>query len=172
MKFTRSPQSGFSLVEVVFALGIAAFCLLNIVGVLLFGVQGAQTTGEQTAAVGLAMDVISDLRVTPLSTSSNPMPKSPHFNISMPLAQTPAPTPVPVTIYFDTGGNPGVVNATPGATAVYRLSVGITPPVTGQRTATQVRVMVTWPAMADANPANWPRNYRGRWETMINLDRN
>jgi hypothetical protein len=57
------------------------------------------------------------------------------------------------------------------------VSIAFTPPAKGNssitpRTATMVRILITWPAMADIDPTKWPTNFSGSYETVTALDRN
>ena len=84
-------KSGFSLVEVTLALGIAAFCLIAVFGLLPVGVQTNRNATSQTAATNVMAAVISDLRATPAACT-----KSLQFGI---LLGGPA-----TTLYFDAQG--------------------------------------------------------------------
>lgn len=56
------PAAAFSLVEVVLSLGIAAFALVALLGVLPLGLQSHKEASEQIAAVNLASTIIADLQ--------------------------------------------------------------------------------------------------------------
>ena len=57
--------TAFSLVEVTLALGIAAFCLIAVFGIMPVGVQTNRNATSQTAATNIMAAVIADLRATP-----------------------------------------------------------------------------------------------------------
>jgi uncharacterized protein (TIGR02598 family) len=57
--------SGFSLVELTLALGVAAFCLIALFGLLAVGVQTNRNATSQTAATNIVAAVVADLRATP-----------------------------------------------------------------------------------------------------------
>jgi Tfp pilus assembly protein PilV len=59
------PAAAFSLVEVTLALGIAAFCLITVFGLMPIGVQTNRNATSQTAATSIVAAVIADLRATP-----------------------------------------------------------------------------------------------------------
>ncbi len=61
--------SAFSLVEVTLALGIAAFCLIAVFGLIPVGVQTNRNATSQTAATNIMAAVIADLRATPKCTT-------------------------------------------------------------------------------------------------------
>src|SRR5207244_4996941 len=53
---------GFSLVEIVLALGVAAFCLIAVMGMLPVGLKTQQASVNQTKANAVISQVIDDLR--------------------------------------------------------------------------------------------------------------
>ena len=57
--------AGFSLVEVTLAIGIAAFCLMAVFGVMPIGLQTSRNAASQTAATNIMAAVVADLRATP-----------------------------------------------------------------------------------------------------------
>src|SRR5438876_4585783 len=62
MIFGLRRVHGFSLVEVTLALGIAAFCLLAVFGLMPIGVQTNRNTTSQSAAANIIAAVVADLR--------------------------------------------------------------------------------------------------------------
>ena len=62
---SKSRAAAFSLVEVTLALGVAAFCLLAVLGLLPVGVQTNRNASSQTIASNIIATVVSDLRTTP-----------------------------------------------------------------------------------------------------------
>ena len=59
----RSPSiAAFSLVELTLALGIAAFCLIAVLGLVPVGVQTNRNATSQTAATNILSSVVSDIR--------------------------------------------------------------------------------------------------------------
>src|SRR5207248_1091899 len=58
MKMLRPHTAGFSLIEVALALGVAAFALVAIIGLIPVGLNSNQASSEQTAAAGLAAGII------------------------------------------------------------------------------------------------------------------
>jgi len=55
----------FSLVELTLALGIAAFCLLAVFGLMPVGVQTTRNSTSQTAATNILSSIASDIRASP-----------------------------------------------------------------------------------------------------------
>ena len=66
------PAAAFSLVEVTLALGIAAFCLIAVFGLMPVGVQTNRNATSQTAATDIIAAIVSDLRATPKTVSTSP----------------------------------------------------------------------------------------------------
>src|SRR5438105_9667881 len=67
----RRSKCAFSLVEVTLALGIAAFCLIAVFGLMPVGVQTNRNATSQTAATSLMAAVVSDLRATPKANATS-----------------------------------------------------------------------------------------------------
>jgi type II secretory pathway pseudopilin PulG len=65
MKRLRFNVGAFSLVEITLALGVAAFCLLAVFGLVPVGVQTNRNATSQTAATNVMSAVIADMRATP-----------------------------------------------------------------------------------------------------------
>ena len=83
MIFGPRRVHAFSLVEVTLALGIAAFCLIAVFGLMPVGVQTNRNATSQTAATNVMAAVISDLRATPSNSTT-----SVEFGISVPTDAT------------------------------------------------------------------------------------
>jgi uncharacterized protein (TIGR02598 family) len=151
---TTQSRSGFSLVEVTLALGVAAVCLLAVFGLLPIGLKTQQTAIEQTAATRIISAVVSDLRSTAGTATTSSV-----FAINIPANSAPSSS----TIYFDTEGH-----FTPAIDANSRYLLTITFPAnsTGGRGATFVHLQVSWPAAATV------ANAAGTAETFLALDRN
>jgi uncharacterized protein (TIGR02598 family) len=72
MIFWNCKTAAFSLVEVTLALGVAAFCLLAVLGLLPVGVQTNRNASSQTIASNIIATVVSDLRTTPAVAMTSP----------------------------------------------------------------------------------------------------
>jgi uncharacterized protein (TIGR02598 family) len=142
----RRKTWAFSLVEVTLALGIAAFCLIAVFGLMPVGVQTNRNATSQTAAGNIIAAVVCDLRATPKNATS-----SSQFNIA--FGTNPPP------MYFD---GTGQFATTVGANSRYQLNItwyGST----GLRYAD---LKLTWPAAAT------PANASGSAEMFAAFDRN
>jgi len=146
-------MGAFSLVEVTMALGIAAFCLLAIFGLLPVGMKSHQNAIEQTAVAGIATGIMADLRTTPATNST-----SPNYNIAIPTN---------TKLYLREDGS---ATSASGTDSKYLAWVSFSVPPQ-PRAATMVHLLITWPAAADLNN-NPPVNYSGSFEAVSALDRN
>ena len=127
-----SAAVAFSLVEVTLALGIAAFCLIAVFGLIPVGMQTNRNAASQTVATNIMAAVVSDLRATPTTK-----PASGQFAITFATSGT-------QTRYFDAYG---IQSASPTADSRYRLDITWNSAPTGLLYA---YLKVWWPATATA----------------------
>lgn len=170
MKMRAASTAGFSLIEVALALGVAAFALVAIFGLLPIGLNSNQASIEQTAAAALAAGLVADLRATAVAIP--PVEKnSPRYQVPLPMTGS-----VRHSLFLrEDGSAVGAVDAdaNPAQDPRYRATLFITAPATAtQKAATTVRVLVTWPAVADATAATLPIKFMGSFEVITALDRN
>ena len=92
MKLWHYRTAAFSLVEVTLALGVAAFCMIAVFGLLPVGVQTNQRATSQTAATSIMANVIADVRSTPKPPSIN---TSVQYQVRFGTSKT---------LYFDSSG--------------------------------------------------------------------
>jgi uncharacterized protein (TIGR02598 family) len=145
MKYPLRRVPAFSLVEVTLALGVAAFCLIAVFGLLPVGVQTNRNATSQTAATNIMAAVVADLRATPTFNAT-----STQFGITFGTN---------ATRYFDSTGQ---FTTSLNTNSRYQLNVtwyGST----GLRYAD---VKITWPAAAT------PANAIGSTEMFVAFDRN
>lgn len=166
----RNNLAAFTLAEVTLAIGIASFGMLAIFGLLPVGVNSNNTSIEQTAASGLSSTIISDLRATPKSTPPTAQ-NSPRFNIPIPATGS-----VTRTLFLkEDGAAAGAVdaNASAATSPRYRATISLgAPSSAAQKSSTSVRILITWPALADSTAASTPSKFSGYFETVTALDRN
>jgi Tfp pilus assembly protein PilV len=168
----------FSLVEVTLAMGVAAFCLLAVFGLMPIGVQTNRNATSQTRATNIMAAVIADLRATP-KTAGTWTGTSSQFCITIPAI----PTVTPITLYFDSEGRcsndlAGTTGHCPGVTwdpaLQTRYQVNITfsqqnpTPVLPALPTIYADLRVTWPAAV--NPATTTPS--GSAEMFAAFDRN
>src|SRR5438034_3041702 len=121
--------AGFSLVEIVLALGVAGFCLVAIVGLMPVGVQTNRNANSQTAATNIMAAIVADLRSTPAAATT-----SPHFAITFDTEKT---------LFF---GASGQASTSLGPDSRYRLNITWSSAPIGLHYAV---LKVTWPASVD-----------------------
>src|SRR5262245_18920339 len=129
MRFRNYKSSAFSLVEVTLALGVAAFCLIALFGLIPVSMQTNRNATSQTAATSIIAGVEADLRATPTANAT-----SAQFGITFGTN---------ATLYFDGAGQ-----ATTLLTTNSRYQLNVTwnnAPPTGSQYAD---LKVTWPATA------------------------
>jgi uncharacterized protein (TIGR02598 family) len=176
------PTAGFSLVEIALAVGVMAFCLVAVLGLLPIGQSSDQAAIEQTTAAGIAASLAADLRQTPLAAANSTAdPQSPRFLVSVPQISGDTLT---HTLFFTVDGTVAATNGTtvsaqdqnanPSLSPRYRATMVFTLPAhpNQDRTATVVRILLTWPAMASPTGGSLPTQFTGSFETIIALDRN
>jgi uncharacterized protein (TIGR02598 family) len=127
-------SAGFSLVEVTLALGVAAFCLITLFGLLPVGVKTNQNSTSQTAAAAVLSSVVADLRATPKTSLT-----SRQYGITIGT---------PKVLYFDGEGR-AVTPADPNPNPRYRLTVTFPANPPGTFAPTFVTLKVSWPALVD-----------------------
>jgi uncharacterized protein (TIGR02598 family) len=123
----RASHHAFSLVEVTLALGIAAFCLIAVFGLMPVGVQTNRNATSQTAATNIIASVIADMRATTSSIS-------PQYGITFGAAKT---------LYFDGSGQSTTLL---GPNSRYRVRITFPSSPAGLSYAV---VKITWPAPVD-----------------------
>ena len=134
MRPRRGYSVGFSLVEVSLALGVAAFCLIALFGLLPLGLKTNQNSISQTAAATLLSSVVADLRATPKTSQT-----SRQYEITFGTAKV---------LFFDTEGR-AVTPADPNMNRRYRLTVTFPSSPAGAFAPRFVSLKVSWPALVD-----------------------
>jgi uncharacterized protein (TIGR02598 family) len=138
-------QAAFSLVELTIALGIAAFCLIAVFGLVPVGVQTNRNATSQTAATNILTSVVSDIRASPGGQSITK-----KYGINRGKGN-------PTTVCFDGQGGwtklSGTGTVCP-ANSVYRLFVQVDQTPGGKFFPASAWLRVSWPAAA--NPSATP----------------
>jgi len=149
MKRSICVATAFSLIEVTLALGIAAFGLIAVFGLMPVGVQTNRNASSQTAATNIMTAVVADLRATPTTTGS-----SAQFGISYATIGT-------QVRYFDASGTASTL-----LTASSRYRLEITWNTAAPSGSAYADLKVLWPAAATA------ANASGSTEMFAAFDRN
>jgi len=155
MNARDARDSGFSLVEVVIAMGIAAFCLVAMLGLLPSGLKQVKISSEETAATAVMTSLVTDLRNTPPGTNAT---NSPLFQIPIPQAGSEA---APQTIYIAEDGSPVPTSLDARYCALVTLGVS-----TNASAFTFGSIQIYWPAAARLS------NAQGQVETVVGFNRN
>jgi uncharacterized protein (TIGR02598 family) len=161
-----NKNTGFSLVEVTFALGLSAFCLTVLLGLIPAGLRSARSSNAKCNASDIATCLISDLQNTMKRTD----PTDPNKTVDDLIVHEAGDTASTQVVYYSeqvgsTGS--GHFSTSLNANARYRLSVTMQPPASStQRGATNVHIQLTWPAVAKMDLAE------GTLELFTALDRN
>ena len=124
----------FSLIEVTFAMGVAAICLLAVSALLTVGVQTNKRSTSQNIATNILAAAVADLHAMPkVPFGQAPTAASPLFGIP-PLGATPP-------LFFDMNG----IQTNVAAEQYYRLTVTTTN--SGVTAPTYAWFQITWPAI-------------------------
>jgi len=158
--------SAFSLVEVTLALGIAAFCLIAVFGLLPVAALTNRNATSQTAATNIMAAVIADLRATPRTNSTS-------LQFALPFGTN-------TTRYFDSQAqcscdSAGLQKAnpltrtcssvwTPALQPRYRMTITWS----GSSSLRYAGLKVTWPAAVDPTITT----PSGATEMLAGFDRN
>ena len=147
--------SAFSLIELTVAIGIGAFCLLAVMGLIPIAVQTNRNATSQAAANNIMSAVSADLRATPKINTS-----SAQFGITFGTCKR---------LYFNSEGqvvSSGVCDPSTQVTPTSRYQVNVTWSNSGWSQLRYADVKVTWPAAATA------ANASGSTEMFAAFDRN
>jgi type II secretory pathway pseudopilin PulG len=164
---TKPPlhrASAFSLVEITLAMGVAAFCLIAVMGLLPVALKTQQASVQQTTATQVLSVFAADLRA---SVRYPPGLAHKLNDQQRELRGHWAEVGTPDTIYFTNEGfqTGGLTPATVPEDAVFRLTLTyLSPP---SETTALANIKVTWPAQVDpatGTPA-------GSGETFVAINR-
>lgn len=156
-------QFGFSLVEVTIAVGVAAFCLTSLTGLIMTGLHSNEKAEDRYMALNVAATLFSDLKSAPKATNGNSQTVD-SVSISEAGSNDDAEQVVYYSEVADSTGSHFANQCSP--TAHYRISLSMHSPGTKQHRATFVHLRLTWPAQAT------PETASGRVEVVSALDRN
>lgn len=143
MTSRNTTESGFSLVEVTLALGVVAFCLTAVIGMLPAAVKTQQDSINQTKASAIASLLIADLRAD-VRLPPGQQSKSKESTAGLGLNGHWATVASPDTVCFTNDGKQsGSVNQC-GTDAAFRATVTYLSPPTA--TTSIAKITVSWPA--------------------------
>lgn len=156
MRSLAAKARGFSLIEVVLALGVATVALVSVVGLLGVAVNTSGSAGHDTLLVAMSNEVLNDLRAAEFDALWKDVPRT--------AKSVAAPTGAPAdsTYYFSNeGALVAAANKADFAT-LYQCVVKKTPDPASQLTASsphnllKLQLTFTWPVSANADPAKRP----------------
>ena len=156
MKRCPPETAGFSLVEVTLALGVAALCLITLLGLLPAGVKTQQTSIQQTTANQIISQVFSFLRADvrlPPGQLNKVCGDNNNCDWSR-LHDHWRNRGLPDTLYFTNDAKQVGLNGTPPANAVFRATIAYRTPPT--ETTALATVRVSWPAPVDPDNGGVP----------------
>jgi hypothetical protein len=159
--------SAFSLVELTLALGIAAFCLITLFGLMPVAVLTNRNATSQTAATNIMAAVLADLRATPLTTPPGGATTSLQYQIPIPANPVGSATSVPPLFFAEDG----TFSASIQARSRYQVNIIFLPTSSNPNGSnahlpTLADIKTTWPAAAT------PANASGSTEMLAAFDRN
>ncbi len=149
MKHRSRGSSAFSLAEVTLALGVAAFCLIAVLGMLPVGLKTQQTSVQQTTASEIISEIADELRAAirlPPGLAAQLNDQDPQQNKTKTLNNHWAQVATPDTLYFTNEGEQtgGVSPGTVPPDAVLRATITYISPPTD--TTSLADITVSWPA--------------------------
>jgi uncharacterized protein (TIGR02598 family) len=153
--------SGFSLVEVVLALGIASFALLAVVGLLPVGMKSAQDAREQAAAANVMNSIANTLRCATTTNGSDFSNSFAAKSVAFKIGNTSTNV---AWDALDIYGN----HSTNSVSTRFRARLVITPPTSLTTTGSAI-ISIAWPAQATTlawSGTHWS-NAQGTLSTSI-----
>lgn len=151
------PRRGFSMVEVVLALAIAAFCLMSLLGLFSVGITTGRDSAEEMLAAHIAQSLVATRRAAPYADLSTTPSRETHFPLP-PLTEN-VEANFASAILLDVNGN----ETADRAAARYRLIYVITLPDDLEKPA-RVYLRLMWPALAAT-----PQNIVGAYELFTSI---
>ena len=153
----RARTRGFSLIEVVIALGVITVGIVGVLAVFPTALQSGHSAQDETRAAHIAQSVFGSLVAQAPSQFNNiqiPLGGGARLTPGIDLTAVPTPTPVPPaptipTLYADNDGQL-VDSTTNAAYAITIYTNNSVPGFTDPASANAVTVRVAWPATAPA----------------------
>jgi len=164
----RSPRetAAFSLVEITLALGVAAFCLLAVMGMLPMGLKTQQASVQQTTANSIISQIEGKLRAATRVPPGQEDRTDSKWLLHPHTGGGPW-DPEPDVLYFTNEGNSEGSGIT--ASSVYRATINYFQPPTPGYSTSLADITVSWPPQFD--PTNPASVLAGKLETFIAINR-
>jgi len=161
MKRSPPEAAGFSLVEVTLALGVAAICLIAMLGLMPTSLKTQQTSIQQTTANQIISQIYAVLRADvrlPPGQANKVCPDPPDPNVPCNWGDLHGhwrDVAAPDTMYFtNEGKQTGNLNGDPPADAVFRAKITYRLPPS--ETTSLADITVSWPAAVDPDNGGVP----------------
>jgi uncharacterized protein (TIGR02598 family) len=147
MKPSLSETAAFSLVEVTLALGVAAFCLITVSGLLPTGLKTQQASVQQTTANHVMTEILGDLRadVRLPPGQYRHLEEDSGFGLHGHWANVYAPD----TLYFTNQATMTGTLSPPSAPADAAFRAKITYLFPPNASTSVAKIIVSWPAQVD-----------------------
>ncbi|MBX6325116.1 MAG: hypothetical protein IRY93_03655 [Chthoniobacterales bacterium] len=160
MKRSLSETEGFSLIELTFAIGLTAFCLLTLFAMLPLALKIQQASIQQSTASAICSHIAADLSA---ALRLPPGVRSKQFNLRARWTESETAD----VLYFAKDGTflPGSTNAREvPADAVFRATVTYLRPST--ETTSLADISITWPAKVDPAAGGVPSGKVGTFAAI------
>jgi type II secretory pathway pseudopilin PulG len=163
MKGSPAETAAFSLVEVTLALGVAAFCLIAVLGLLPTSLKTQQASIQQTTANSIISQIFSDLRAD-LRLPPGLASHETDGGFQPPLHGHWLERRTPDTLYFTQEGKP--VNSGQDV-AVFRATITYNQ-LSPTGNTSLASITISWPAQVDPSRGGVPA---GSVTTLVAINR-
>ena len=160
----RANETAFSLVEMVLAIGVVAFCFLTLFGLISVGMNNNRQVREQITGLNLCRQIELDLKATGPTNFISPL-----YGITIPASGA-----VSSTTVYDSYNANTVSFGAKTASSQYRFTINLAgPPVTSPNNPVNAQIQATWPPQVvpiAPSPTSNPTNVIGTvsLETTVN----
>jgi uncharacterized protein (TIGR02598 family) len=166
MKRSLRITAAFSLVEIAFALGVAAFAFVAVLGMLPVGLKTQQGGIQQTTANSIISQIVGKLRAA-VRVPPGQQDQSDSKWLLHPHTGSGPWDPTPDTLFFTNEGNSvgsGITND-----SVYRATITYFQPPTPGYTTSLADITVSWPPQFA--PTDSTGVLAGKVETFVAINR-
>ena len=166
MKSPLHRVAAFSLVEITLALGVAAFALIAVLGMLPVGLKTQQASIQQTTANSIISQIEGKLRAA-TRVPPGQEDKSDSKWLLHPHTGGGPWDPTPDTLFFTNEGNSAGSALT--TNSVYRATINYYAPPTPGYSTSLADITISWPPQFD--PTNPASALKGKVETFVAINR-
>ena len=166
MKRPSHAAFAFSLVEITLAMGVAAFCLLAVMGMLPIGLKTQKASVQQTTANSIISQIEGKLRAATRVPPGQEDKTDSKWLLHPHTGGGPW-NPEPDVLYFTNEGNS--VGSAVTSDSIYRATITYFQPPTPGYSTSLADITVSWPPQFD--PTNPASVLLGKVETFIAINR-